>query len=312
MPFLRAALLALIVASSVNMPAAHAQHASRVALFKTAADDASLVDLATALDPVLLSALNERSNVSVTARPALDLPGMQLAIDCVGETRDCLGAAAKQAEADSLLAPSVQREGEAVVVTFLHFDPAESQPIRSVRRAYTGARIGEQALSGVEPMLAELFGKEEALTPPAQVQPEAAPAEPAAVPVEPEPEPEVKKLPLAAIILGGATVALFGTGIAFGVMSNSTESDARAIHPRNDQQALAAYSKLESASDQGTVANVMYGLGTAALVGTGVLLYWHFKDRGESREPSARLSVAPQLSATGAGLSLTAAWNDNL
>src|SRR4051794_30020732 len=108
----RVVIAALLVSSALLLDSgpAHAQPRTQLALFKTAAEDADLGELASAIDPVVLSALGEVAQVQINARPALDLPSMQLAIDCVGETADCLRAAARQAEADGLLAPSVRRE----------------------------------------------------------------------------------------------------------------------------------------------------------------------------------------------------------
>ena len=312
MPFMRAAALAFLVTISLTTHAALAQQPLRVAVFKTAADDADLVEIATALDPVVSSALSERSDVSIAARPALDLPSMQLAIDCVGETWDCLRAAATQADADSLLAPSVQREGGAVVVSLLLFDPNQTEPVRSVQRRYEGARPGEQALAGVDGMLVELFGapatQEQAGTAP----PRAAASEPVTPPPAATAKPDSGGAPIAAIIVGGVGVALIGTGVAFGVMSNATENAAHDIHPSNEDQAREASEKLATAGHQATVANVTFGLGAAALVGAGVLLFWHLKERGGSKEPEPRVALRPQLGWGAAGLTLTAAWNDSL
>src|SRR4051794_26246109 len=96
----------LVVASN-----ARADEPLRIALFKTASEETSLQALAAAIDPVLLSELGNVPDLQIAARPALDLPSMQLAIDCVGETADCLAQAAKQAQADGLVAPVVRKLG---------------------------------------------------------------------------------------------------------------------------------------------------------------------------------------------------------
>jgi len=314
MHFMRVALLALLVVSTVNSKLAHAQEPLRVALFKTAADDGSLADLAAALDPVVSSELTEVSSIQITARPALDLPSMQLAIDCVGETTGCLGASATQADADALVAPSLQRDGDAIVFTLLHFDPAAGSA-RSVQRRYEGDNIGEQALSGVGGMLVELFGANK--PPPQQVDvvPVPVPLPLPAVPQPPAatpPDSKSSELPIASIALGGLGVALVGTGIAFGLMSNASDDAFLAIHPRTITDADRAMGKLHDAQGQATVSNITLGLGAATLVGAGVLLFWQLKERKSDSEPHFQAALAPRLGPREAGLTVVAVWNDCL
>ncbi|HET6335515.1 MAG TPA: hypothetical protein VFG30_19950 [Polyangiales bacterium] len=312
MQFTRVAPLALLVANVMTSSLVRAQEQPlRVALFKTAADDPSLADFATALDPLVSSKLSEFASVTIAARPALDLPSMQLAIDCVGETADCLNAAAKQADADSLLAPSVTRDQNAVVVTLLHFDPALGVA-RTVHRRYEGERVGEQALSGVDGMLAELFGEDIPAS-----QPQVAPATPATETAPPPlaaPPTRAKPagVPFASVILGGFGVALVGTGIAFGVMSNASHNAFLDIDVTDADSAHSAIAKENAAQDQATVANVTLGLGVAAIVGAGVLLYWQLKERNSDSKPQSHVSLAPRIAPREAGLTLTAAWNGAL
>lgn len=314
MQFMRVALLALLVASTLNSKLSHAQEPARVALFKTAADDGSLADLAAALDPVVSSELSEVGSVQISARPALDLPSMQLAIDCVGETPTCLGASATQADADALVAPSVQRDGDAVVFTLLHFDPALGS-VRTVHRRYEGDRIGEQALSGVGGMLVELFGENKPGSPAAEIAPSAVPAAESSTEAQPmaatPSDAQSSSFPFASLALGGVGVALIGTSVAFGVMSNASFDAYREIRPETIPEAKNAMGKLSAAQDQATVSNITLGLGAAALVGAGVLLFWQLKER-KTGESQIQAALAPRLGAREAGLTLVGAWNDYL
>jgi hypothetical protein len=238
---------------------------------------------------------------------------MQLAIDCVGETADCLRAAARQAEAESLLAPSVQRDGDAVVVDFLHFDPTAGTAL-TVKRRYTGERIGEQALSGVSDMMIELFGANEPTIRPTDAAPATSAQEPSVAPqtaAEPTPEPKAR-LPLVAIVLGGVGVALIGTSIAFGVMANSNDNAYLKSRPDSKAAVDRANEKEDSAKSQALVSNVTLGLGAAALVGAGVALYWQLKERKSDSNATARVSLAPRVAPRELGLTLTAAWNEGL
>lgn len=313
MAFPRAALFALLVVSVSSSKSVRADEPLRTALFKTAADDESLADLATALDPVVSSELSDVASVEIVARPALDLPSMQLAIDCVGETTDCLRAAARQSDAESLLAPSVRREGDAVSVTLLYLDPAVSLP-RTVKRRYTGERIGEQALSGVSGMLAELFPPPEPAPRPAEIAPAPATAEPATPPPSAaEPARDgAAKLPVVAIVLGSVGVALIGTSIAFGLMANASGDAYLAIKPDTARDARLAMDELHAGQTQAAVSNVTLGLGAAALVGAGVALYWQLKEQNSEKNVQTRVAVSPRLAPRELGLTLTAAWSAGL
>src|SRR6185436_4823886 len=100
-------------------PAPEAKELPRAAVFPTANSEPGLGELASALDPVVLAKLGDLQIVQVSTRPGLDLPAAEIAIDCVGETRECLSAMAQQVGAPMLIAPTVQRAGEETVVTIL-------------------------------------------------------------------------------------------------------------------------------------------------------------------------------------------------
>jgi hypothetical protein len=238
---------------------------------------------------------------------------MQLTIDCVGETADCLRAAARQAEAESLLAPSVQRDGDAVTVSFLHFDP-ETGAARTVKRRYAGERIGEQALSGVSEMMVELFGANEPAIRPNETAPAPLASEPAGPPpTAAEPAPARKaKLPIVAIVLGGVGVALIGTSIAFGVMANSNDNAYLDSRPDSKSEVDQATGKVDTAQTQAVVSNVTLGLGAAALVGAGVALYWQLKEQKSESSAPASVALTPRVAPRELGLTLTAAWNEGL
>jgi hypothetical protein len=311
----RVAIVALLVSSTLLLGSrpAHGQSRAQLALFKTAAEDADLGELASALDPVMLSSLGELTTVQISARPALDLPSMQLALDCVGETVDCLRAvAAQQAEADSLLAPSVRREGDALIVSLLHYQPGEGSPIRHVQRRYSGDRQGEQALAGIEGMLTELF------PPPAELPPPAAePATPqTSVPILPPPaaaseadRESASGVPVVPIILGSVGVALLGTSVALGLMAKASEDEYNDIVADDEPSADRALEKLNTAEAQATAANVTLGLGIGALVAGGVLLFWQLQESGGSEQHA---SVRPHVARGEVGLTLSGAWNDEL
>src|ERR1700761_745191 len=94
--------------------AAQAQHVPlQIALFKTTSTASELTPLAAALDPMLEAELGRAPEVIVAAVPPLDLPSLQLALDCVGETPACLAVAAERSKVTGVLSPTLTRAGAA-------------------------------------------------------------------------------------------------------------------------------------------------------------------------------------------------------
>jgi hypothetical protein len=271
----------LLVASN-----ARADQPLRVALFKAASEDTSLQTLAAALDPVLLAELGNVPDLQIAARPALDLPSMQLAIDCVGETAECLSSSAKQAEADGLIAPAVRKLGAEIVVTILLYDARRQLSIRGATRRYASDQV-DSALDGVRGMVRELFGLEVA-PPAASPPPEAAAPAAASAPTSPQPS-AAKPLPVLPIVLGAAGVALLGAGVGLGLASQSSEDAYTKIKVTDEASGQRALDKLGSARTEATLANVAYGVGAAALA-TGVVVFI-LQAYGAEQGPSAAQSV---------------------
>ncbi len=98
------------------------------------------------------------------------------------------------------------------------------------------------------------------------------------------------------IIAAGAAIIAFGVGTVFGIQSQS-----------GDKQLLSGYNKLTdtyagkridaiAVHDNATIANVSFAVSGAALIVTGVLLFF------DIRAANAPLEVAPVASPTGAGV----------
>jgi serine/threonine-protein kinase len=256
------AVLLLVVASH-----ARADEPLRIALFKTASEDTSLQSLAAAIDPVLLSELGNVPDLQIAARPALDLPSMQLAIDCVGETADCLTQAAKQAQAEGLIAPVVRKLGAELVVTILLHDARKQVSIKGTTRRYPSDQL-DQALDGIRGMVRELFGLEAPQVAASAPPPEA--AGPALA--EPPPTAASKPFPVLPVVLGAVGVAILGAGVGLGVASHSTANAYVATPVTDEATGHAALDKLHTARTEATLANVAFGVGAAALA-AGVVLF---------------------------------------
>ncbi|HEX4353674.1 MAG TPA: hypothetical protein VHZ95_12180, partial [Polyangiales bacterium] len=185
--------------------AVHAQtkHPSAV-LFSTAS-----APKGSPLDSVLQSSLDDLDVVEVVARPGMDLGAVQLALDCVSETAQCLRAAADQNGADVLIAPTLQRTGAELVLSVLRFD-SRSGSMRRVARRQAGQIVGAELLDNIPNMLRELFDlpqltKQDAPPPTAATAPAESTVKPD-VDILPEApmEPPAWQVPVAPFILAGA------------------------------------------------------------------------------------------------------------
>jgi len=268
MASVRTVLLAIVLGALLLPVAGRAQSAPelpRAAVFPTANSEPGLGELASALDPVVLAKLGDLQIVQGSTRPGLDLPAAEIAIDCVGETRECLSAMAQQVGAPMLIAPTVQRAGEETVVTILRFDAAGEGDIRTVVRRFDGGDVTAAALDAVPAMLRELFGLPE----PSAAVAEPRPAEPPET-SEPVDVPE-HPFPVAPVVVTAVGVALIATGAAFAMASQQNEDDYARTRVPDDQSVNDAIKLREKAKHQATLANIGFGAGAAV---TAVGLTW--------------------------------------
>jgi len=294
-----AALLTLALAWFTWAAAARAQEATSVAVFRTATAESNLRELAEALDPVVLAELDKVSKIRITARPALDLPATQLALDCVGETATCLRSVAEQAGAEVLIAPSVGRADAETMVTLLYFDARKQGELRTATRRHAGVDVSADALDAVPAMVRELF--EIAEQPDPTQAPDVTQPQPVEIEAEPhEPALERPLFPTVPVVITATGVVVLGAGIALGLMANSTEDDYADIDVIDMPDADGAIEEFESAETQALIANVAIGVGVATVAVGAVLWVLEL-----SEEPDAEGAwLAPRLGPGEAGLLL--------
>jgi hypothetical protein len=252
----------------------------------------SLRELAGALDPVLVSNLHELAQISVATRPALDLPGTQLAVDCVGQTRDCLRVVTQQSGTDGLLSPELQLAGQQTVVTLLYFDARGEGTLRSVTRRYSGPEVERLALDDLPSVVRELFG-----IPEPEPEPNLAVLDPSygADMSAPPRESAWPALPVTLTITG---LVLVGVGAGFGVAAKATEREYAGIKVDDATSPMMAKELAEQANDlyskadtQALVCNIALGVGGAALLTGATLWIIHLANR----QPEHHLSLAPRV-----------------
>jgi hypothetical protein len=305
------ACIAVWVVQSATRAAAQAP--LRAAVFKTSVEQNALTPLAAALDPVLAEQLGKATQLTIVATPALDLPSLQLAVDCVGETPSCLALAAERSQADGVISPSLSRTETEIIFSLLLFDPQRrANPQRIVTKRVPREAGDSAVLSAAVDLVREVFGI--ASPPP---PPTAEPAMPQPLTAAPEiqqpphdstwdaePRPQRGRSLIAPISLGIVGAIGIGMGIAFGVASQNAEdayAKQRVINPTNAARADERY---DSASRSAMIADISFGVGAAALVAaTIVWIVQRPKRDADALSPTrTRLALSP------GHLSLQGAW----
>lgn len=277
---------------------------------------------ARALDSVISAALDDLKVVNIVARPGLDLSAVQLALDCVAETPQCLRIVTTQHEADVLVAPSLSRIANELVLTLLRFDARTGKTQRVLKRQ-PGQTLSSETLDAVPALLRELF----------ELPPEEAPGAPAAKPEdqpnlmpsetspglsEPLPEPpmeapgETRKVPVGPLLLGGGGVILIGAGLIMGLTVLSAEGNykdatARLAAIEDGRQAESVADEANGYRDTGetnaVISNVFLGLGSAVVVASGIWLAVDLTSR--SRHDDTQVKLSPMVGRHELGFVLT-------
>jgi hypothetical protein len=292
-------IAACVVLWIVQLSAAAQAQTLRIALFKTASSP-ELSPLTAALDPALQAEVGKVPKVSVAAVPPLDLPSLQLALDCVGETPDCLSVATERSKVEGLVSPSLARTGGSVVLSLLLYNPQASSPMQVVTRSFPNDVSEAGVIDGARALVRELFGIAAPVVEPAPAPVEEPP--PAATTAPPEATPEPMPPPAAApaekqslvlpIVLGAAGVGVIALGVGFGVASNSTEARYAAAKVDDDADAQSADDLLSSARTQSTIANIAFGVGAVSCIAAGVVYFLQRKQRPDTA-PNAHVAIGP-------------------
>ncbi|HET8935705.1 MAG TPA: hypothetical protein VFN67_19795 [Polyangiales bacterium] len=265
----------------------------RIALFKTASSASEEAPLAAALDPMLQAEVGRAPQLNIAALPPLDLPSLQLALDCVGETASCLAVATERSKVDALLAPSLIRSGTSLVVSLLFYNPQLPSPIQVLTRSVARESSDAVVMDAAKALVQELFGlaPPPGQEPPPVVEPEPDPASQELPPLAAEPPPSQERPSLLVpLVFGAAGLGVMAIGIGFGVASNGTESDYAKTKVKTNADAQHASELLSSARTQATIANVALGLGAASCVAGGVLFFLQ-RNRRPDTAPNAEVAL---------------------
>jgi hypothetical protein len=254
-----------------------------------------------ALDPVIQTALEELEVVNIVSRPGMDLGAVQLVIDCVAETPECLRAVTTQQSADVLIAPSLARTSGELVLSFLRFDARGQGEMKRVTHRQQGQTLTSATLDAVPDLLRELFELPPKPKAPALA---AAPTTISETSLEPLPEAPMEPpaanggAPVGPILLGVGGALVIGAAAVLGATVNSARDDYDHLTMSSDKRSEdidEAEAKRDSAKTRAVVTNVLWGVGGAALLGAGIWLAVELATRPdrayvEDNRTSAKLS----------------------
>lgn len=282
------------------------------ALFPTSTGSATGTASHDALDAAIRAELEELELVHVTARPGLDLEAVQLAIDCVGESSSCLAAVAAQSGVQVVVAPTLELARGERTLRLLRYDAqAGGEPQRAARRLPAGSE--DDALLALVPgILRELFGlsrqapeptpvASSSVLPPSASGARGEAAPPSAAVSAPRP---AGTFPVAPVVVAAAGLAVLGGGIVAGSIMEDTESELAALGaPRDAREAAAAQETRERGKDQELTANLLLGVGAAALAVGGVWLALELGVPDDAAEERAT-ALVPLLAPSQLGLAI--------
>lgn len=294
-------LLALLAAGAT---VARAQQ--RVVAFPTQAEG---VMGGADVDRALRDALTARK-LELAPAPALDLDATQLALDCIDTSARCLRQVAERTHGDVLVAPSLKRRGGQLELRILYFAVSDEDSRFAARRA-AGKRLDTETVNAIPAMVDELFGAAKSAAP-AEEAPLPAPeaqSEPTAEPASTAPRDDAsaasghRRVPIAPLIIAGGGVVLIGAGALMGALMTDTQRDYEHQQVTNMDEAQKADELRTRGKRQALMADVLFGVGGAAIAAGGVWLVLALTHE------SAQTAVVPELGPDHAGLRVAGKWS---
>jgi hypothetical protein len=252
-------------------------------------------------------ALADLGRVELLSPPAVDLEAAQLALDCTEASADCFGAVARRMDARVLVMVAVERRSGRVKLRLSYFDVGHGAEPRSAVAERKGNEVGRALLDTIPDLLRELF---EGIEEPVEPELDAPAEEPGPEPLAPVAPAAMDRdgggVPLGPVLLGVGGVGVIAAGIAVGAAMSTTQ-DRYAMRVIDSRAAAdAAEADRELGRQQAVTANVLLGVGAAAVIAAGV--WYALVSRKGAGDGEPRAHLVPNVSPDGAGVALFGAW----
>lgn len=270
------------LATPVSSSVAEAQGRPAATILRTHVGTGASEATGRGFDRVLRQRLDALGVVQMAGSVELDLESVQLALGCMGESVECLRAAATQANTEILVFASIESSGS-LVVSVMRFDATEGRLRRAVRTVDSEAAVLEAA----EPLARELW----------DLPPVASVADPVVGPVTP-PSRSVSAAPIVVTAIGGAV--LIGGAVSL-ILGASTHDAFRRSTPDTPAEVDATIDLLNTAQLEQLLGSVLLAAGGAVTIAGLIWLLAAGNEDGSS--PLAVLPVVTpdQMSLTLAG-----------
>jgi hypothetical protein len=248
------------------------------------------------LDKALRKAVAEAVPAKLLDTSRKKLTDAQTSAHCADRSADCLRAISQQLGASILLAPSLDRGPDDLVLNILVFDGREAGKINEVAHWQDGTKLSQETVRALPQLIRGLFEPKPVEPPPepvATIAPDVTPAPPppAAVTANMNLTPLIP--PLSVL---GAGVVMLGAGLVTGAIMRGTEDEynAKEVHTRQDAQAAADL--LSTAKTEATIAKVCFGVSAVAIAAGGAWLSYQFFGKSKSEREVTRVApfVSPQ------------------
>jgi hypothetical protein len=310
---------ALLLPALLAAAAAVAQAQERVVAFPTQTEG---VMGGADVDRALREALAARK-LELAPAPALDLDATQLALDCIETSARCLRQVAERTHGDVLVAPSLKRRGGQLELRILYFAVSDEDSRFAARRA-AGKRLDSDTVNAIPAMVDELFGAKKPSAAPAEEAPLPAPeaqsepaAEPASIAIEDNASAsnEPHRVPIVPLIIAGGGVVLVAAGALMGALMSDTQRDYQHQQVTNMDEAEKADELRTRGKGQALMADVLFGVGGAAIAAGGVWLVLAMTHAGPAAggdaatHDHAQTAVLPELGPDHAGLRVVGKWS---
>jgi hypothetical protein len=264
------------------------------------------------------AALEKLELASPLEAPPLDLDAMQLTIDCVGESADCLGKVAERSKARVLIAPVITRAKSGSTLRILYYDTSTKAEPLSAEHHAKGGDLDKDTFAAIPGMLKELFASSAKVeTKPAVAEKTEDKADAEAEETTPAPAEATQPAPsdgkprkrpvLGPILLGAGGVATLTAGIVVGAMMKSTQNHYADRDVQTPEQAKKADDERKLGKQQALIADVLIGVGAAAIVAGGI---WFAAGLVDSPAEQPQTALLPVIGTHSAMLSLSGVWED--
>ena len=251
------------------------------------------------LDKALRKAVAESVPAKLQDAPRKKLTEAQASAPCSDRSRslECLRAVSQQFHADILLAPSLDRGPDDLVLNILVFDARDGGKVNEVAHWQDGTKLSQETLHALPQLIRGLFEPKPAEPPPEPVvasSPVLTPtaSQPSAIAARTEGQTSL----IAPLSVLGAGVVILGAGLVSGAMMRGTEDEynAKEVHTRQDAQAAADL--LSTAKTEATFSKICFGVSALAIAAGGAWLSFELFGRRNSEREVTRLTplVSPQ------------------